>query len=377
MENQTSLLEKLEALYQRAIKSSTPKLFFLSLLEYIELYDTNPTLKPIWKAIVALAKKDLKKLRDLEQKSYKEIKQVYREIKEFSDKNNITLAGVVENLKSFEAHEKGTLTSSDLPIKARYGYLSYALMSLVEAKNPDYLQFCRQYGTISDEYRIEKWHFSPSYNRWEELNQEIDRKKITKVWYSWDKLVLFYDVFQNYETKQKRNIKSNKLFDIWGLSMLFQEIKDILNEKTEPNRQIRHFKHEDYLLHLERVHLFTKEALIEVNKKIQAQQKKQNWTYDQAGGMFCINDKIAQFKKNSLRGKILELITKNDRNKTKIWDWNELYETIEETEVGKEYQSKVYYACKGINEHIALETGVTDFLVVTTKNICINPSYLS
>lgn len=379
MENQiTLLLEKLEAIYQRAVKSPAPKLFFLSLFEYIELYDTNPTLEPIWKGIVALGEKDLKELKDLEQKSYEEMRQVYKEINKFVDKNHITLAGVVESLKSFEAYEKGTLTSSDGPVKARYGYLAYVLMTLVEAKNPDYLKFCRKYGVINDEYRIQEWHFSPSYNQWEELSQKIARIQLTKIWYSWDKLVHFYNVYQNYETIQKRNIESNKLWDSWGLSMLFQEIKDILDEKTKLDTQVRYFKHKDYLLHLERVHLFTKETLIEVNKKIQVQQKRQNWTYDPATGVFYIDGKIAQFKKNSLRAKILELITKTNENKKKTWSWDELFETIESIEeASREYQNKVYYACKGINEYVASKTGVTDFLIVTTKNICINPVYLS
>lgn len=378
MENQINfLIKKLDAIYQRAIKSPTAKLFFLSLIEYIELYEKNPILEPVWKEIVALGANDLKEIKDLEQKAYKEMRQVYKEVKEFADKNNINLPGVIESLKNFEACEKGTLTSSEGPVKARYGYLTYVLMTIVEAKNPNYLKFCRKYGVISDEYRIQEWYFSPSYNQWEELNQKMSRIQLTKVWYSWDKLVHFYHVYQNYETIQKRNIESNKIWDIWGLSILFKEITDILNERTKPNSQFRYFKHEDYLLHLERVHLFTKEILIGVNKKIEAKQKKQNWTYDPKTGVFYINGRVAQLKKNSLRAKILELITKNDKNKRKTWDWNELYETIEKTEVGKEYQNKVYYACKGINEYIASKTGINDFLIVTTKSICINPSYLS
>ena len=55
MENQIKLLlEKLEAIYHIAVKNPTPKFFFLSLLEYIELYDTDSILEPIWRRIIAL-----------------------------------------------------------------------------------------------------------------------------------------------------------------------------------------------------------------------------------------------------------------------------------------------------------------------------------
>lgn len=256
------------------------------------------------------------------------MRRVYKEIKEFVDKNNITLPSVIESLKNFKAYEKGTLASSEGPVKARYGYLSYALMMLVEAKNPHYLKFCRKYGKITDEYRIEEWFFSPSYIQWEGLNQRMTRIQLTKIWYSWDKLVNFYNVYHNYETIQKRNIESNKIWDTWGLSMLFQEIKDILDEKKQTSDQIRYFKHEEYLLHLERVHLFTKEVLLEANKK-QLQYEKKYWTYNPKTGIFRINEKVVQFKKNGLRAKILELISKNDKNKRKTWSWDELFEKIE------------------------------------------------
>ena len=374
------LLDRLQAVYDRANATPSSRTFFLSLFEYIEAFDTNPLLEPIHKAIVELGNNDKKELAELEQKAYVEMRQVYKEIKDYCNQNKITTPHIINELNEFEAYEDGRLTSSQGPLKSRHGYLSYALMTLVEDADIDHLEFCRRYGTINDKRRIAGWHFSPSFKQWEDARAKMDRIQLTKVWFGWDKLVLFYTLYQDYEKMQQGNIDNHKLFDVWNLSILMDEIKIALEEmRQEPNKTIYEFKHADYVPYLQRVHSYAREVLITQDDEAKEIETKKHLAYDPASGTFFINGKIAQFKKNQLRAKILETLSESDETKKKVWSWDELIEAIEDIDDpdAKTHKSKIYEAVKGANDYIASKTGVTDFLVFNTNTSQINPLYLS
>ena len=90
-----------------------------------------------------------------------------------------------------------------------------------------------------------------------------------------------------------------------------------------------------------------------------------------------ISGKDVLFKKNSFRAKVLELLTKNDKAKRKVWDWEDVYEKVQGSdEFNKAGQDKVYYACRGIAESIASNAGITNFIIITTRTTQINPSFL-
>jgi hypothetical protein len=373
------LLDRLQAIYDRANNTSSSRTFFLSVFEYIEAFDTNPLLEPVHKSIVELGNNDKNEMAELEQKAYVEMRQVYKEIKDYCNQNKITTPHIIKELNEFEAYEAGQLTSSQGPLKSRHGYLSYALMTLVEDTNIDHLEFCRKYGTINDKRRIAGWHFSPSFKQWEDARSKMDRVQLTKVWYGWDKLVLFYTLYRDYEKMQQGNIDNHKLFDVWNLSLLMDEIKIILGEKQlERDKTIYEFKHTDYLSYLQRLHIFTREALLTQDEEARELDEKKHWTYDPSSGVLFLNDKVAQFKKNNLRAKILETMTKSDKAKKKSWSWDELIEEIEgiESPDPKLYKQKIYDAAKKANDYIASKTGVIDFLRVDMNTSQINPTYL-
>lgn len=208
----------------------------------------------------------------------------------------------------------------------------------------------------------------------------MDRIQFTKVWYGWDKLVLFYSLYRDYEKMQQGNIDNHKIFDVYSLSLLMDEIKIALEEQPkETKKTIYEFKHADYVPYLQRVHSYAREALITQDDETKELEVKKHWTYDSASGAFFINGKVAQFKKNQLRAKILETLSKNDKAKKKVWSWDELIKIIEDVDNpdSKTHKSKIYEAVKGANDYIASKTGVTDFLVFNTNTSQINPLYLS
>lgn len=374
------LLDRLQAIYDRATTTPSSRTFFLSVFEYIELFDSDLILEQIWKSVIEIGNADKKELAELEQKAYAEMRQVYKEIKDYCNQNNITTPHIIDQLNEFEAYEDGRLTSSQGPLKSRHGYLGYALMTLVEDETSNHLEFCRKYGTINDKRRIAGWHFSPSFKLWEDARAKMDRIQLTKVWYGCEKLALFYSLYRNYEKMQQGNIDNHKIFDVWNLSILMDEIKIALEEKRlEQGKTIYEFKHPDYLPYLQRLHMFAREALLTQDEEAKEMDEKRRWTYDPSSGVLFLNGKVAQFKKNNLRAKILETMTKSDKAKKKSWSWDELIEEIEgiENPEPKPYKQKVYDAVKKANDYIASKTGVTDFLRVDMNTSQINPAYLS
>lgn len=97
------------------------------------------------------------------------------------------------------------------------------------------------------------------------------------------------------------------------------------------------------------------------------------------GGVLNIEDKKVKLQKDSFRGKLLELLLKDDKNSRKEWSWDETIEEIEgieSTDALKESKKKFYPACDGLSKFIAQKTGVNDLLIYNKSTVQINPIYL-
>lgn len=268
-------LEKLQSIYDRATNAQSNKIFFLSVYEYIELFDNQKDLEFIWKKIVRIGKAENMQLESLATKAYEEMRNVYAEIKVYIESNGVNHPGVLHNLRDFQAYEDGSMFSSIGPLRAREGELSYSLMLLVEDKTQNHIPFCRKYGKISDEGKISDWHFSPSFNNWKEERERMDRLQKTTVWYSWDKLVHLHNIYKDYEELRNECIASNKLFDMWGIKMAFDEIAYIMGDKKELNKDIHEYVQSDYLLYLQRVHQYAKDMLMTARAELEQKKNHQ------------------------------------------------------------------------------------------------------
>lgn len=102
------------------------------------------------------------------------------------------------------------------------------------------------------------------------------------------------------------------------------------------------------------------------------------WEYT-TEGVLTINNTSIQFEKNEFRGRLMELLTRNNENRNKDWSWDEVYEFIEGHEPRdiKKDRMKIYDTAKAITERIAAKTGTIEFLYYTVNTVRINPKYLS
>lgn len=372
------ILENLELIYKRAFNSSSRKIFFISIIDYIDLLYQNKNLKILWDVINKLKEEDeeIKEFNKIKAKAEREIKKVFTEVKGFISKNNINYPSVLEQIERFESLEKGTLSTTTDEVCFKYECVSYALMILVNTKNKDYLNFCRKFGDITDDFKINYWLFSKNLTEYENALSKIGRIKYIKPWFSFDKLNEFYSIFNDVEQMKSEAYKKNKIFDLWGYGLLTNDIKIILSGNE--SEQTKFIKKGDYEFYFNKVHPFIKQTLEIINRKLNEKSNNKKWFYDKDKSILFIDNKGVKFKKDKFRAKLMELLTKNEKNQKKEWNWDEIViaiEKIEEPDI--KYKNKVFEAGRRINESIASKTGKTQFLVVSTQTIAINKEYLS
>lgn len=74
---------------------------------------------------------------------------------------------------------------------------------------------------------------------------------------------------------------------------------------------------------------------------------------------------------------LCRIIFKNKEALEKLWSIDEIVEAMGESiEQTRRWNPKMYQAARQLNNKIARETGFRDFIVYTTKTICINPIFL-
>ena len=105
------IIERLQDIYDRAIKSDTRRDFFIPLFEYITVYDEEPVLEKAIKSIVKNGRREIKKQGILADKALVEIRKVYKEVKKYIEKEKVTNQATIDNLNQFTAYGELLRTS--------------------------------------------------------------------------------------------------------------------------------------------------------------------------------------------------------------------------------------------------------------------------
>ena len=358
------IIERLQDIYERAVNANNRRDFFIPLFEYIAVYDEEPELEKAIKEIVTKGRREIKNQTEYAEKALVEMRKVYKEVKDYIEKEKVTNKAAIDNLEQFTAYEEGQLTTSHGPIKGRYGYLSYVLMTLAEDETVNHLPFVRRYGTVTDEHRIKEWHFSPSYEKWEQETNWLNRIKLTRVWYSWDRLVLFYQIYRDYEKMVKTKLDNNKVWDALNINGLFGEVKEIIDGKrTEGYSE---FQESEFKTHLQRLHSFIKQFLSS------SQNNKSVNTYSLTDNVLVVNGKELRLKKDTRKLRLLELLTQ----KTRGVYFGEIVSDIEgaDYDTSKDWKNTYYEVCRGISNSLA-KLGITDFLIFDFNQAKISPTF--
>ena len=367
------LLEKLQGIYNRAISNDAPRFFFLALFEFLEVYDQEPILQPVMKTINAKGDEDNKKLQELETKTLTEIEEVYQQVKKYVEEQKITARVVLEHLDTYIAYKENRIESSSGSIEGRHGAVAYILMCLAQDASGKYKEFPKQYGQIQENGFIESWNFAPSYYLWKEEKAILDRLKLTKIWFSWDRLVYFYRIYKDFEKLKKEKADKNQWLSVIDLNLVFDELNSLLDYKQDTKRYLRTFDVGNYKVHLQRVFTYTKEFLQRepVTKQIKTRNAHIPYIFNEENTTLSINGKQLKFKKDTRKLLMLRVLMKKPNG---IY-YTEIVHELEGAENAiKDPKNTYYEVCRGINTSL-LKIGISDFLEYDFNQTKINSLY--
>ncbi len=257
------LRKRLVRIYDLAMAADSEQHFFLWLYDYVRVFDQEENLGGMFKAIQEQKLAEYKEVNELWQKAVDEIQKIYKQVASHVKYSGITDKVVTKNLAEFRDVVEGRMTSSRGYVEDLYDKLSYALMTMVEDGNEAELKFVQRYGEVSNERRITSWTFSPSYTKYDQIMTGLKIIEITRLWFSWDKIVTAFWAIDDVKWKIHDDFaKKNKFFELMGWSSMQAEMRKIIKgEQFGPSEQAHEFKSVDYRYYIAKVHQFTLEYL--------------------------------------------------------------------------------------------------------------------
>lgn len=261
-------LSQLQERYEIAINSTSDKIFFLNLFDYLKPFFSEAVLKEIVdNNILTKREKDLEKLNKLDSKLREEADNAYKIVKAYVDKNKIDSAGVKSGIETYEGLLAGTHQMSGVLSTNLAGQVNYILISISEiGTHKDFLKTMGIYD--KDERYIERWTYAPVRDELDEERNKLKRLQETTTWHQWEKLNDFYLLFLNYE-QMFADYKNKKQFlSIMGLSFAIQEIKQIMETGSAPKDRVRFFDMDEYKQALRKFHTDLKFLLLGLEEKL-------------------------------------------------------------------------------------------------------------
>lgn len=372
------ITSKLDTVYTRALRAKTDSVFFKSIYDYIETFDSEPSLVRVNKTILEIAQKEILPLNILEEKTLSEISKAYELVDAYVQKEHIQNNQILHHLKQVKSVSTGETIASNGKTKSMYGDLTYTLMLIVEYEDPKHLSFCKKFGEITEERRILNWNkLSPTYREWEEKSQIHQRLSETSLETAWNEIAGFHNWYRDFETVQEQLYKERKFWELQYASEKFRVIQAAITGTKLDNPSDIEVLRSDYERYLDIVHSFIKESL-----SIDHYTNTHNsiiCNYDGKTGLFTINKKNIEFDPSSIRGSILDKFLKSKTSRTKSLYWEDLYDIFGGIDTGaitpEQKRHKVYYAIDGINSRIATEYLIEDFFEYHSGNVALNPKF--
>lgn len=367
------VMNKLQAIAERADKYTSAQSLILAIYEFVEVFDANPMLDPLQKSIVAVGTTEKAPIIRLAKEAIKEMRGVCKQVKSYAEEHRLLssqFTGLWDAIQEFEAYDKNQIESTSGPIIGRHYALKEALFFI--ASSGDHRKFVSNFASLNSRGEITCFTFAPSFEAYETSRQELERIQVTRPWYSWERLAHIYLTFKDSEKNAKRAMAKNLLWSSQALNKRYQAICAVMNGNCSSETLIEaDFGVDEYKRHVQRIFDYVQEFLIVADVADDCHSKVQ-WTYDASSGKFYNNNNVSTFIKNRNPAGVLSTLTEDQKTKKNLWWYKELYEKVVGTPPEKEQELRMYEACKQINDRC----GLPDFLLFDTSSVHINPKYL-
>lgn len=375
-----NVIELLEKHYSSFIDQERYWNFFLGLSDYIVLVRETPETKEIIEMVMSTKSEDLQRIQKLHNKTVKEFKQSKEKVLKIIKDNKISSVELDKAIKELESYEDGSLlTSRSKPRMYDHCLFEIALNLPNDRRKDllkDFIDNSRGLRNIYGNFVFSKTFF--------ELSREAERleeKRKVTLWHAWDRLSLIYSVLHEREkiTAELRNDKSQfwavAEFNWFEMISEMNRIEESTRSAFDEQRKFYHFKKDEYRLYATRIHNhLIKELSNSKTKKLEPKEIKERMSFDTEKSVLIIHDKKIRIKKFSDQYNLLKII---------LEDKKRLFQELFFSEIAEIYDpanplpdKKFYNATYQVNQKIIRDTGIQDFLIMTTQSVKFNEKYL-
>lgn len=381
---------KLDSVHDRASHSTTPYLFFRSLIEYVSLFEHSEILNAIAQAIVEEGRNQRAPIDELQKITLQEMQHACVLIKEFVVQNTITDGEIAFSLELLE----GQVASTSHPVEARYQALNDILHMLVTDYFLQSKLFLAQFAKITEapdhkDNVIISTTYSSAYKDWHQAHGKYQRQKLTEDWFSWQEIYDLYQTYHDYEAQRKELSETGKTLEKIFHSHTFQRIDRLVNDTNQTPDNIGAM--ELYRSYLVRVHFHAKSLLAGLEQNdtmITKEPLEKGYTnkvadakitpslhFNTKSGVLDINNRQIKFREK--RRRLLGLIMSNPKKK---WSYDEIYITLDNPDMivlKARVKRKIFYRCRDINDRLAVAVEIKDFLLYKDQIVQVNPIYIT
>jgi hypothetical protein len=209
------------------------------------------------------------------------------------------------------------------------------------------------------------------------MNQAMDFKEKTTLWYAWDHLQWAYLVIKKSEETLSGMKEKKNRGDLEGFTTLIQEMEKIQNHKERLNSSENldpiWFKREDFIHFSRRFHKYIVKSLLENNPN-QHHLTEDSPHFDASSGILWINGAPVKFgTKSNAYHCLRAFFSGPNLNEERFF--SEISEAIDETNPRPDKLIHNYFN-NTIKSKIALETGIKDFFLTDNQSVKINEDYI-
>ncbi|MBF05425.1 hypothetical protein CL644_01825 [bacterium] len=386
------VIKTLDRYFDALINQERDWYFFLGLVDYVNLIDELPSLKPPIKKFVDEEEVMLKKIRELEKNAVEELKIIASEIEKIAKKIKKS-KDIKDALVQLKEYDEGKIE----PTYYHSTRISYGIKGLIKAINEnggsDSLKKVLPPVKEGETVDFSLYEVSPSYKLRSTLSYGFHKRKEDELWGHYEKLRLAGAVFQkgtNLEKAQKLTRDENELTE------LIKEYGIIKNEGSESSllsfsafdttygsekrkyssssdRRIREFKRDKYQNYITRIHNYFIKELTKANLQ-EERPKKDTVAFDPDRSVLVVSGKEIKFRKYTEQYHTLRIIFKTPEEVGKEWFFSEIAEKIDPR---KGYSDKDFHNyMSAIKRRVSAETSVLDLFITTNQSLKINSKFL-
>lgn len=371
--NKENALKILEEHYKVAKEQKDAWDFFLNTAEYVRFVQSNSQLAEAVKKLEEQQKQAYEIFHKIDFKAIEELQNNAKAITEIVKRQNISLDPVNNFIKELQAFDEGHILSS-IPRAHQLDEYLFGIARALKANGFENIvqQFVDTQKKVKNMYG--NFTFSPTLPLRDDAEQELQIKRKTETWGAWEDLpfiarVLFDEINLQKELEaisHKDKLKKWEFINYLGVRGELKQMRG--REKNES--ELVFFKVSEFRKKLDRIQKYLISELLS-----DSEEKPQRLDFDASSSTLYFAGKaiIISVRAQNDAHELLRTIFKD---RTKLWNADEVLNDWRFDIERKTSKRKVYYAGKAVNRIIALKTQIDDFLTVTTKTVAINKRYL-